>query len=95
MSNAVLLDMLGRAGQAVKAGTLDARGDSHLSWSPMELDEEGWKELIGESTRMLERSFEIQAAASARLRKTGGKPIHTTFSLAAFESPEPEPPKPE
>jgi DNA-binding transcriptional ArsR family regulator len=92
MSNAVLLDMLGRAGQAMKAGTLDARGDSHLSWSPMELDEEGWKELIGESTRMLERSFEIQAAASARLRKTGARPIHTTFTLAAFESPDPEPP---
>jgi DNA-binding MarR family transcriptional regulator len=93
MSNAVLLDILDRAGQAMRAGTLDARDDSHLSWSPMELDEQGWKELVGVSTQVLQRSFEIQAAASARLRKTGGKPIHTTFTLAAFESPEPEPPK--
>jgi len=91
MSNAVLLDILDRARQAMQAGTLDARGDSHLSWSPMELDEQGWEELVGVSAQVLERTFEIQAAASARLRKTDGKPIHATFSLAAFESPAPEP----
>jgi DNA-binding transcriptional ArsR family regulator len=90
---AVLRDIVGCIGEAHEAGTIDARNDSHLSWSPMELDEEAWAEIKGESARLLERSFEIQAAASARLRKSGADPIYTAFILAAFESPAPKPPE--
>jgi len=90
MSEAVLRDFLGRCREALEEETLDARTDSHLSWDLMTLDEPGWRQLVSEYARMLERCYEIQAAATARLRKTGEEPIHTTFGLAAFESPAPE-----
>jgi DNA-binding MarR family transcriptional regulator len=85
VSEALLRDFLVACNEALEAGTLDARGDSHLSWSPYELDEQGWKDLMGELTRMLERSFEIQAEALARLKKNDEKPISTIFALAGFE----------
>lgn len=85
VSEAVLLDFLAVCKHALKKGTLDARSDSHLSWGPLELDVQGWRDLMSELARMLERCFEIQAEALARLRKSGEEPIHTIFALAGFE----------
>ena len=91
VSEALLLDFLVACKEAMQAGTLDARSDSHLSWGPYELDEQGWKNLMSELMRMLERSFEIQAESTMRLRKSGEKPIPTVFALAGFEGPSPKP----
>lgn len=88
-SAVTLYDFLDRAKLALDTGTLDSRSDSHLTWDLMDLDEEGFKELSGEYARMLERSLEIGAEASVRLRSGDGKAIHTTIALAAFESPAP------
>lgn len=89
VSHAFLLDLLTVCREAYEAETLDARSDSHLSWCPFELDEQGWEELMSEEARMLERSFEIQAGALARLRESGEDPIHTIFGLIGFEGAEP------
>jgi len=86
-SEAFLRDFLAACKDALEEGTMDARSDSHLSWSPYQLDEQGWKDLISELARMLERSFEIQAESSVRLRKSGEEPIPTIFALAGFEGP--------
>lgn len=91
VSEAVLLDLLVACREALQAGTLDARSDSHLSWGPYELDEQGWKDLMSELIRMLERSFEIQAESTMRIRKSGEKPIPTVFALAGFEGPPTKP----
>lgn len=86
-SAAVLRDLLGNCREAMQTGTLDARPDSHLTWSPLTLDQQGWEELMGELTRVFERSTEIEAGSRARLRKSGARPIPTTIALAGFERP--------
>ena len=87
VSEATLRDFLARCKEALKAGTMDARDDSHLTWSPLHLDEQGWKDMTGELSRAMERSFEIQEESLTRLRESGAEPIPTTFALAGFESP--------
>jgi DNA-binding transcriptional ArsR family regulator len=86
-SGAVLRDLLGNCREALLKGTLDARPDSHLTWSPLTLDQLGWEELMSELTRVFERSTEIEAGSLARLRKSGERPIPTTIALAGFERP--------
>jgi hypothetical protein len=71
----------------MEAGTFDARPDSHFTWSPMELDEQGWSELIVELDRLFKRSYEIEAAARDRLRTSGARPVQVTLGLVGFESP--------
>lgn len=93
LSRALLRDFFQSCNEALQAGTLDARGDSHMSWSPLELDHQGWEELTSATDRMLDLSMEIQAAALARLKKSGEAPIPTTFALFAFEAAEPAPTK--
>jgi predicted ArsR family transcriptional regulator len=87
VTKAVLDDLFARCHESLEAGTLDARADSHLTWIPFMLDERGWKDLMSELTRMLERSNQIQAEARSRIRKSGERAIPTTLALAGFESP--------
>jgi DNA-binding MarR family transcriptional regulator len=65
----------------------DARPESHFTWTPVELDEQGWKDLMHELTRAYERSYEIEAEARDRLRRSREKPIRTIIGLGGFESP--------
>jgi DNA-binding transcriptional ArsR family regulator len=86
-SAAVLRDFIVRCLEAIRGGTLDARPDSHLTWSPLELDEQGWNELISELDQTFKRSHEIKAEAQDRLRRSGERPIPVTLGLTGFESP--------
>jgi hypothetical protein len=52
---------------AFRAGTFDSRLDRHLSWQPMKLDDQGWKELMKELEESLERVQDIAARADERL----------------------------
>lgn len=74
-------------GCALKAGTLDSRDDRHLTWTPVILDEQGWKErgkVLAECFHSLQHE---QDDAKIRLQASGDKPILMTVALAAFESP--------
>src|SRR5215203_1389946 len=51
VSDATLQDFITRCLEARVAGTFDARPDSHFTWTPFELDEQGWEDLIEELTR--------------------------------------------
>lgn len=93
VSLAWLRDFLAISMRSWRAGTLDARSDSHLSWSPLELDEQGWEELRSASAWMLEHSLEIQARSKVRLRHSGERAVPTIFALANFEGPPPDPTK--
>lgn len=86
-SEATLRDLLEHCGEALQAGTLDARPDSHLSWILLSLDKQGWEELQSHLDWLLERILQIHEGAGARLRKSGERPILTTFAIAGFESP--------
>jgi hypothetical protein len=87
LSTAIVTTFHGRCLTALQADTFDARVDSHFSWVPRVLDEQGWKEQMEELLRGYERSNEIEAGSKARLRKSGEDGIVTTVAHAGFESP--------
>ena len=71
---------------AQQARTFDSRKDRHLSWAPMNLDDEGFGELNQLLTATLEASFDIQAKSTARMSASGdtGKP--GVVGLMSFEA---------
>lgn len=87
VTGAVLQTFVDRASEAIAAGTYDARDDSHLSWTPMVVDEEGWTELAEILKSALEAAGEIEVKAAQRLAQGDSPGINATFALASFESP--------
>jgi DNA-binding transcriptional ArsR family regulator len=87
VSTAVVRSFHGRCLMALQADTFDSRADSHFTWTPRVLDEQGWKDQMNDLLRGYERSNEIEAESKARLRRDGGAAIPTTVALAGFESP--------
>jgi DNA-binding transcriptional ArsR family regulator len=86
-SEGVLMHYLSLCGLAMKEETLDARPDSHLSHTPMGLDQKGWDDMQSELAEWLKRSLEIKVEAEMRLRESGGEPIPTLVHLSGFEIP--------
>lgn len=92
ISRSTLQMLIARADGAIIAGTFDKRPDRHLSWVPIEGDEQAWDELRSLQDESLERAFGIKAAAAARSqeRREAGEsvdPLTLTFGALAFESP--------
>lgn len=83
----VLESLSVRTKEAMKAGTINARDDSHLTWTPLALDRQGWDTVIGRVDALFGSLFEEQAEAEARMAETGEEPISMTVALLAFESP--------
>ncbi len=75
------------AGAALSAGTFDARGDGHLAWTPMIVDEEGWAETRGALAELLDRVLEIQAVNAERLTKTGEPGIQISVASLGYQTP--------
>lgn len=74
-------------GRALKADTFDSRDDRHLTWTPIVLDEQGWKERGQALADCFHSLRDEQADAKIRLQASGEKPILMTVALASFESP--------
>ena len=83
----IFFDFFRRSYVAFMSGWLDARDDSHLTWVPLELDEQGWEEFATDLRELRQRANEIQEAAAERLLLSGKKGIPTTFAFAGFQSP--------
>jgi DNA-binding transcriptional ArsR family regulator len=83
-----IIESIGQsATDALAAGTID-RKDSHLSDTPLVLDEQGWKDLNKVLAETVKRSAEIQKEAAKRLgknKKTDG--IQTKLAIMHFEAP--------
>jgi DNA-binding transcriptional ArsR family regulator len=75
---------------ALGAGTFDARDDSHLSCTPVIVDEQGWGELSAVLATALERVLDIQAKSAGRLAKAETNGIPATIAMLGFETPSPE-----
>lgn len=60
---------------AVGSGGLD-RDDSHLSRTPLALDEEGWQDVQQVLADALDAVLDIQAQTNARLAEAGGRRPH-------------------
>ena len=81
-----VLEMIGQdSTQALVAGTIDARSDSHVSRTPLVLDEKGWTDLNALLGETLERAVQIQEESAGRLGKDEG--IETKLAILHFESP--------
>ena len=89
-----ILETIGHdATEALMAGTIDKRTDSHVSRTPLILDEKGWTEITALLADTLNRAIEIQEEAAARLSEEKTEPIDTRLAILHFESPEARPGK--
>ncbi len=70
-----VLEMIGQdSTEALVAGTIDARSDSHVSRTPLVLDEKGWTELNALLGETLDRAIEIQEESASPPRRRQGGP---------------------
>jgi DNA-binding transcriptional ArsR family regulator len=74
--------------QAMQAGTVDARGDRHFTWTALHYDEQGWKEMAADIDALFVRSLELRVEAALRMAKSQERSIPVTVAFACFESPE-------
>jgi hypothetical protein len=72
---------------ALRAGTLDARADSHLSWTTVMLDQLGWERVLAAIDILFKSIFEEQDDAKLRNSHSEEIPMLATVALAVFESP--------
>jgi hypothetical protein len=84
----ILQTMTSRGFEALEAGTLDARDDSHLVCVPASLDAQGWKEVAKIIDEALAMIAHTRAESTRRLSDTDRRGIHSTLIVAHFESPQ-------
>jgi len=83
-----ILESIGQsATKAMAEGTLDARSDSHLSDTPLQLDKQGWKELNKVLTETVDKATAIQKEARKRMGKDKASAIETKLAIMHFEVP--------
>jgi len=88
VSGAAVRNLLGEVVRALNADTFDAHRDRHLSWMPMELDAEGWRELIECQAGWLEELKRVKADAAERLAVEGAAPGKRAIAgMMGFETP--------
>jgi DNA-binding transcriptional ArsR family regulator len=83
-----ILESIGQsATEAMAEGTLDARSDSHLSDTPLQLDKQGWKELNKVLSETVDKATAIQKEATKRMGKDKDKAVQTKLAIMHFEVP--------
>ncbi|HEX8689196.1 MAG TPA: winged helix-turn-helix domain-containing protein [Solirubrobacterales bacterium] len=82
-----LRGLFGEAIQALNAGSFDAREDRRLSWTSMELDEEGWRELSDRQAEWGAELERIKAKAARRLALDGATRRRVVAAVLGFEAP--------
>jgi DNA-binding transcriptional ArsR family regulator len=90
----VLLESIGQAAtEAMAAGTIEARSDSHLTENSLQLDKKGWNDLNKVLAEAVKKAGEIQKEAAKRLKEKEADPIATKLAVMHFEVPAAEKPK--
>lgn len=84
----MLHSFYGRAVEAIKAGTMDARPEKHLTWSALIVDEIGWQQVIRALRECKISLEEIQRRADLRGAGSDNENLITTVFLGGFEIPE-------
>lgn len=90
LSAKLVQSIFNEAAAALEEGTFDRRDNRHVSWTPMMVDEQGWKELIEVLNETLEQVGKIRVASSERMAKSGEEGFQASVALLGFESPESE-----
>jgi DNA-binding transcriptional ArsR family regulator len=87
ISGMLIRDLVAEAVRALNAGSFDSRPDRRLEWRPMELDEEGWRELSERQAEWAEELERIEAESAERLEgedaATGRRVV---AAVTAFET---------
>jgi hypothetical protein len=87
----VVVETIGEdVGRAMVEGTIDQRTDTHISRTPLVLDEQGWSDITAILADLLERANTIHSEAAARLNKDKGDSINTKLAILHFETPSSE-----
>jgi hypothetical protein len=87
ISSTVFQALFGEVLRAFHQRTFDARTDRHASWVPMEVDEQGWCELIAKQLDLLMEAMRIKAESAERLRATGKSGKRVVAAILGFETP--------
>jgi DNA-binding transcriptional ArsR family regulator len=83
-----ILESIGQsATEAMAEGTLDARSDSHLSDTPLQLDKQAWKDLNKVLSETVDKATAIQKEARKRMGKDKAGAIETKLAIMHFEVP--------
>lgn len=72
---------------ALRAGTISAGDESHLSWRLFPTDEQGWADVVALLAETYGSVEDIRAASDERLTATGEDGAMTMVSLMGFETP--------
>jgi DNA-binding transcriptional ArsR family regulator len=84
-----ILETVGQdATEALLAGSIDARSDSHVSRTPLALDDKGWSDVTELLADTVNKALEIQEEATARIDGGKSDAISTKLAILHFESPE-------
>jgi DNA-binding transcriptional ArsR family regulator len=86
LSGGLLRYIYEAASRAQLEDTLDARNDRHLSATPLQLDEQGWGQLIDAAEDFLDSVLEIERTSAKRLAR-GKESFTAMVALMAFEMP--------
>ena len=83
-----ILESIGQsATEAMAAGTISRRKDSHLSDTPLQLDSQGWKDLNKVLAETVDRAGKIQKEAGKRMGKDKSDAIQAKLAIMHFEVP--------
>lgn len=82
----VLGDIGEHVSDAARSGGFD-RDDSHISWTPLELDEEGHQEVVAMLAEVLSSLSSVRAAAAQRIAD-GAAPVRSEVSMLHYLRPE-------
>lgn len=87
VTEATLRDLLQRYGKAWRGRTLQNRDPDLFHNELCRLDLQGWSELMLLLKAILQRAFDLEAAAKVRARRQGEQSIECTVALAGYVSP--------
>lgn len=85
-SGYVIETLMSDAATSLAAGVFDRRDDRHLSRTPLQLDERGWRRISEIQAKALGQILKEQAAATERLGKSGAAAIQAIAGMTCFEA---------
>jgi DNA-binding transcriptional ArsR family regulator len=71
---------------AISEETYDSREGAHMSWSPLVVDEQGWKELVEILRHALEKALAVHKNSAERLIAEDAEGISCTVSILGYPS---------
>lgn len=83
--------ILADAARSFQAQVFDARPNTHLSRTPMVVDEQGLTEVASIQTKALNEIIEVEARSAERLLESEEKGMNLLAAMMCFEMPEPGP----